>query len=558
MPEAEKKEIYISPDKTKIELNCRTISSSLLFFKEKYGTDELKSFVEKTGMRLDYLQDESNWVSFDYFISFLNALVEYTGDEDSPFKAGTYATQKGIWRVLQNIFASFGTIRGGYKLISSYASKFNKVGLLDIIELGRNRARIAIKYFEGYNQHGYNCRNLQGQLASIPKYYGMPLARINELQCSAEGAESCIYELTWINRPRRLFGLIGLVCGALVILILHILIKDTFVHLGIKTLLGVTLPLLGYLLGRSLDFKKIFRENSDVIEREKRDLLEAIERNESLNIELQEKVEERTKELAEARDNLEEKVMIRTKELRNSLKELKDAQAQLIHAEKMASIGQLSAGVAHEFRNKLNVIRLAVAYIRQNAGRLKEDAVMKYLDRVDRSIDLATKISKDLLTFARPKDPRFGEVELTESLDEVLEMVGKKFTIDKIEVRKEYDHAIAQVKGDKEQLMQVFLNIILNSIQAMPRGGQLDINLDRVSLDSKKYIQVLISDTGKGMPDDVRKNIFDPFFTTKGVDKGTGLGLSVSHGIIEAHGGFIEVESEVGKGSTFKVNLPLK
>gem|GEM_PF-2334686 len=278
-----------------MELNCRVVGSLLSYFKEKYGGNELENFILNTGMQLEYLEDEDNWISYDYMVHLLEELVKYTNDPRAPFKAGTNASQKGLWKILRTIYVSFGTIGSAYKLIVSTAPKFNKIGRYDIIELGKNRIKIEARFIkEGYKQNRNNCLNMQGHLCSVPTLWGLPLADIKEIQCAADGAESCIYELVWGNKPGRSFGIVGIVCGFFVLLIIHLVFLNVSIPLAIKVMIGIAIPLLGYFIGRSIDYKNLFGKNSSILFEQERNkaLMESMEKIENLYASLHQKVEE--------------------------------------------------------------------------------------------------------------------------------------------------------------------------------------------------------------------------------------------------------------------------
>jgi PAS domain S-box-containing protein len=227
--------------------------------------------------------------------------------------------------------------------------------------------------------------------------------------------------------------------------------------------------------------------------------------------------------------------------------EKKKLQQKLLHSEKLASVGQLAAGVAHEINTPLTNISLT-------AEALKEEdcqgLAAKKLESILEQVTIISKTVENLLDFSRLTEPETGDVDLSELLEKALDMLSVK--LKNIEVKKKYTSDSIVVSGDPNQLLQVFVNIILNASQAMPHGGKLGIAVKR----KKNFIEATISDTGPGIAEKDIPNIFDPFFTTKDIGKGTGLGLSIAHEIIEGHGGKITVHSRVGRGSTFTVKLP--
>ncbi|MGZ5425048.1 MAG: two-component system sensor histidine kinase NtrB, partial [Candidatus Aminicenantales bacterium] len=225
-------------------------------------------------------------------------------------------------------------------------------------------------------------------------------------------------------------------------------------------------------------------------------------------------------------------------------------QQQLLTSEKLASIGLLSAGVAHEINTPLTGIS---SYVQMLQKKLTDTHYAQILGKVEAQTDRVAKIVKNLLTFARsPSDAAFQRVDLKQSLEEILSLIDYKLKNMNIRLVLELA-AVPPIYAQGERLQQVFINIILNALDAMPGGGELGI---RLSLEGGAEV-VRISDTGTGIKPEHRSRIFDPFFTTKGVGKGTGLGLSISYAIVKEHDGRIDVQSEVGRGSTFSITLPV-
>jgi two-component system NtrC family sensor kinase len=225
-------------------------------------------------------------------------------------------------------------------------------------------------------------------------------------------------------------------------------------------------------------------------------------------------------------------------------------QQRLLTSEKLASIGILSAGVAHEINTPLTGIS---SYIQMLQKKLTDPHYAQLLEKIEAQTDRVARIVKNLLAFARnPSDTSFHKVSIKESLEEILSLIDYK--LKNMNIRLELDLApIPQVQAQGERLQQVFINIILNALDAMPQGGTLGIRL----AETGGQAVVRISDSGTGIKPEHLPSIFDPFFTTKGIGKGTGLGLSISYAIVKEHEGHIQVESEVGQGSTFTITIPI-
>lgn len=229
------------------------------------------------------------------------------------------------------------------------------------------------------------------------------------------------------------------------------------------------------------------------------------------------------------------------------LTEIKKAEQLLLRTQKLAAVGKLAAGLAHEINNPLGNISLyADMLLKKAKGRDREK-----LKVIKEQATLASKCLKDLLELSRPVDVEHTRVSLGEVLYKAVEALKPRMEKAKIQLIQDLDDG-ATVTGNAMQLQQAFANLLLNAVQAMPRGGQLRVALRK----RRKTVKVIISDTGPGIPEEELDKIFDPFYTTKGLGKGTGLGLFITHMIISGHDGRIEVESEPGRGSTFIVDLP--
>jgi signal transduction histidine kinase len=230
-------------------------------------------------------------------------------------------------------------------------------------------------------------------------------------------------------------------------------------------------------------------------------------------------------------------------------KEQRERFRRMSRADKLATIGELAAGAAHEIRNPLTAIKSSLQYLKPRSRDEKEnrllDSALEETERID-------EILSGLLSFSRPSEIKKEKGNLSETLEESLQLISFQLKKQKIKVTRDFPSSPLYLKGDKAQLKQVFLNLFLNSLQAMKDGGELKIE---VSLSEGGGALVAITDTGEGIPEENLDKIFDPFFTTK--KGGTGLGLSICYGIVQSHQGEIEVKSKVGQGTTALVKLPL-
>jgi two-component system, NtrC family, sensor kinase len=298
---------------------------------------------------------------------------------------------------------------------------------------------------------------------------------------------------------------------------------------------------------------------------------------------------ERLRENQESLDN-------HLKSLESANRQLKQAQEELIRTEKLASIGRFAAGVAHEVGNPLGAI-LGYTSILQRS-EIEREEEKDYLNRIEKEIERINRIVRELLDFSRPSKFEIREVNVNKAAENALSLLSYQKNFKNIQTQLSLQMDLPLIKGDESQLSQVFINIILNGIDAMPGGGTLGIQseeylvedpfpsrvrrpyparrrgdptesdyfhlrkTDPISVLLTKFskgdrlVRIRISDTGAGIKKEDLERIFDPFFTTKSPDKGTGLGLSISLRIVESMGGEIRVESDVGKGTTFELYFP--
>ncbi len=314
--------------------------------------------------------------------------------------------------------------------------------------------------------------------------------------------------------------------------------------------------------------------------------------------------EEEVRELADSQLEDNEKLFLAEKRLKELLKEeqsskadlhdamehLKSAQSQLVHSEKMASLGQLTAGIAHEINNPINFISSGMNSLKMSIESMKEildtytgleegedpeelkeeiidlkdehefDELMDELDDLIKDINYGVtrtiEIVKGLRVFSRLDEEEAKPANINENIDATLTLLKNK-TKNRIKISKFYDEKMGDIECYPGQLNQVFMNILNNSIQAIPedrKDGEITIYTE----EEKDQVVIRLKDNGSGIPDEIKDRIWEPFFTTKAVGVGTGLGMSITFGIIEKHNGKIDLQSEMGKGTEFVITLPKK
>ncbi len=262
------------------------------------------------------------------------------------------------------------------------------------------------------------------------------------------------------------------------------------------------------------------------------------------------RLQEKERELASEKARTEA-LKERSQELQEALDKLKETQDQLTQSEKMAAVGQLAGGVAHEINNPMGVI---LGFAQSLMRRIKEDDPLYLpLKSIEREAVRCRKLVADLLTFSRAEKTKAEKIDINQTIDEILSLTEAGAKIKNIEIIKKYKKNLPFIKANKNQIQQLIINLCNNAIDAMTAGGKITVMTES----AENWIVFSVSDTGKGMSEEIKKHIFEPFFTTKEVGKGTGLGLSLCYEIVKKHNGTIEVSSELNKGTIFTIKLPL-
>ncbi len=269
------------------------------------------------------------------------------------------------------------------------------------------------------------------------------------------------------------------------------------------------------------------------------------------------------KALNDSRRELEELVQTLELKIEERTQELRVAEAEIAQGEKLASVGVLAAGIAHELNNPLTGVLTFTSLLRRKMPDGSEDA--EDLDLVIRETRRCAAIIKRLLDFAREKVPVKGWFDLNQVIEETIRFTDRPASLRQIEITADLDPALPQVWGDADLIKQVVLNLLVNAQQAIDAQGSIRVASRphmpkapaKPGVEALPMVEIVVKDNGCGIPEANLQRIFDPFFTSKEVGKGTGLGLSVSYGIVKAHGGRINVESVVGEGSTFHILLPI-
>ncbi len=256
-------------------------------------------------------------------------------------------------------------------------------------------------------------------------------------------------------------------------------------------------------------------------------------------------------ELKETYDKLQGKIEAADEDLKRAYKELQDKQEQLIQSEKLASIGKLAAGVAHEINNPLTGVLTFSHFLRDDLP--EDDPKREDVDIIIKETERCRDIVRGLLDYARQTEPQKAVLSINDVIDKTLALLEHQATFRNVEIVRKFGADLPELMVDKDKIRQVLINLLTNAQEAMPEGGTITITTNVSS--NGKYIEMEITDTGCGIDDTALPRIFDPFYSTK--DLGTGLGLSVIQGIVASHKGTIVAKSKKGEGTTFTIRLPV-
>ncbi len=411
--------------------------------------------------------------------------------------------------------------------------------------------------FQGDLRISTNVKNLDGTYAT-----GSLVSKEVEEQTLQNGerwiGEAFVVNAWYISAYDPIKDINGNIIGMLYVGILKqrftdVLWSTIFIFLGIAIIVIVIIYLVAILLSKRISIplrtlEEAAKKISDGEYKSSFTIKKAPREVENLAIALHHmamELDKEKQELEEWADTLEVKVQERTSEL-------KKIHGQLFRSEKLASLGKLAAGVAHEINNPLTGVLTNASLLFEDlpeGDHRKEDAQVIVNETIR-----CREIVKRLLDFARQTKPMKKNTNINSLVDNIVLLVRNQTSFRNIDIQRNLGENLPEIMADGDQIQQVIINFTLNASDAMPNGGSL--NIQSGVMGNGEYIELKFTDTGLGISEENKNRIFDPFFTTK--ESGTGLGLSISYGIVEQHGGTIHVESEVGKGTTFIVQLPIK
>jgi len=248
--------------------------------------------------------------------------------------------------------------------------------------------------------------------------------------------------------------------------------------------------------------------------------------------------------------------------LAQDITEQKRAQEQMIRAGKLAAVGELAGHVAHEVNNPIGIISAKARLLTADHSEEMSGKVQQELHKITDAADRVAKIAQGLLTYCRPSVASRSKMDLSLPIREAIALIEQQARNSGVVIDERLSEKLPLVEANVDEIQQVFLNLFLNALDAMPEGGTLTVlsseyNKNGTGNNSNRYLDIIVQDTGFGVPPDIQEQVFEPFFTTKEVEKGTGLGLSICSGLIRSNGGSIDLESEPGRGTRFTIHLPV-
>jgi signal transduction histidine kinase len=504
------------------EVSCRFLTP-LLDIAEAEGQQEaLAALLDRWRLSPVELRDESNWVS----LRFCEDLVDWLGGLIGPDALAERVTRATVspraLGVLYAVMRAFGSPRVGYGAFPQLVARMTKVSAVTVSNVRRGSAEIV--YRPSLPEHRARspliCLLRKAQIAAGPTLWKLPPARIAETECQSRGGEACRYQVRWVERASMRGLLLGILCGGVIALLpAH----------GAWTALAALVA--GGALGRIWDLRAHGRELQAFVGEHTLALTAALDTTERRFVELQ-----------KAKAEVDARVEQRTAELRT-------ATEKRVHTEKLAVLGTLAAGLAHEVRNPANAIVNGLRPVHRYLKEMKGDP--DFMMSVQIAIDAGDQIARlvgDLLDVGRtdrglePWDPHQG----IEAAIRLLSHRTQHVSFDR-------DFRFrGEILGRPPALNQIFLNLFDNALRAAGEGGRVRV----ASRPDREGVEIIVADSGPGIPPDLAQRIFDPFFTTREIGEGTGLGLHFSRQVAYDHGGSLDLINAPGWGACFKLWLP--
>ncbi len=548
----------LDPADTKMEQSCRLVRPVCIYLKKEYGEEAFAEVAEAAGLPADYLLDEHNWMSHDFYKRILEELVRYTEDPRAPYKAGLYAATPEGYGHLYWLLRAFGSPEMIYKQVVRMVPKYTKVATYKIVELTSNKVVLELRHKEGYQQSELACLDAIGELASVATVQGSPPARAVEHQCQAHGAECCIYELRWINKPRGLPLFAGLGLGLLLVLADYLTVGQLFASgIWYLTALGCSIVVsMATLAGAFVEASRANRWNARLAKELDNSLMESMEA-----------VEQKFEDLRRARDEI---VALKNDELLSKARELEALNEELTHAyEDLKKTDSKKTEflriVAHDLKTPLASIHTYARMLTMYEDLAQEEQ-RGFVEIIEKeSVRLASIIDRFLdLTRIESGTLRMSSDDV--ALRELLLHIGKVFqTIAEgrdNDIVFDIDPQLPRISADEGRLGQAVSNLLSNACKFSPAESRILVKARAIGRGGGTDVLVSITDSGPGISEQAREAIYQKFYCDevengRGIT-GQGLGLFIANEIVRGHGGRLYHESRPGGGTTFHIRLPVE
>src|SRR6185312_2889846 len=504
------------------EVSCRFLTPLLDLAEAEKLDAGLDQLLGRWELERAELRDESNWVSLRLCEDLCDWLAGRIGAEALAERVTRATFSPRALGVLYPVMRAFGSPRVGYGALPQLVARMTKVSTVTVSGVRRGSAEIVYRPSQPAHKarSPLICFLRKAQIAAGPTLWKLPAARVDEAECQSRGGECCRYRVRWVERASMRGLLVGLAVGAaLALLPVH----------GLPTALVALVA--GGALGRIFDLRAHGRELQTFVQEHTLALTAALDTTERRFVELQ-----------KAKAEVDARVEQRTAELRMAIE-------KRVHTEKLAVLGTLAAGLAHEVRNPANAIVNGLGPVRQYLTEMNGDP--DCLTSVQIAIDAGDQIARlvgDLLDVGRtdrgvePWDPHQG-------IEAAIRLLSHR--TQRVSFDRDFRFRGA-ILGRPPALNQIFLNLFDNAVRAAGEGGRVRV----ASRPERDGVEILVADSGPGIPSDLTQRIFDPFFTTREVGEGTGLGLHFSRQVAYDHGGSLDLVAAPGWGACFKLWLP--
>ncbi len=521
------------------ELSTRPLRPLIIYFDKLHGKKELQTVFQKANLGLEinlaYLYDENNWVSFEVGQRIIDILDENSDDPEFVKHAGLLVASKEMLGFAYTAFKAFGSPKACYGQLFKGLSLFNRVGEFSLLKL--TNASLCFSYKSLVIEPNIRFSEYRmAQFASVPTVWGLPPASIKKLQCQVtEDVPESVYELKWqalrTNRLIFLGGLMGAISASSSMFFLTWTVGVSVIFLA---------GLIGGLAGAIITFRQRLKDQEAILKEQTEDLLASMTEIQSrydevqtLNVSLEQKVEVRTTELTEANERLQE------------LDKLKDRFLANVSHELRTPLVALSSTLQMIFDQDVNDPIIYNKLLRSSAETLED-----MLENVN-DLLLKTRFEKGLI------DIRWSEIEITKFVQRSLKVFDSLANKEKNKLRfHDQINRPLLVYADRAKLKKILNNLLGNALK-YTQNGDVDVILEK----NEDYCLIIIKDTGRGIPQAELDSIFEPFFQASNNPyrevQGTGIGLSLVKDLIELHHGKIVVDSQVSKGSQFKIFIPL-